>query len=152
MSDIRYFWRDGLSSVGMSSEVELPQFRVLGHRQRATEINLTTGIKYRHKNTYIHTHTQAYTIHSISINPSHSQLNTQQILEKFYQQTNTQPNTEFVLKCTQPHLCIIPSTSDNNFHNSHPVRPTLYNHSTHTFTNNTSFDSARRQTKLGGRL
>ncbi|EDW40819.1 GM24889 [Drosophila sechellia] len=42
MRDIRYFWRDGLSSVGMSSEVELPQFRVLGHRQRATEINLTT--------------------------------------------------------------------------------------------------------------
>ncbi|XP_055320045.1 gamma-aminobutyric acid receptor subunit beta isoform X4 [Sitodiplosis mosellana] len=43
MRDIRYFWRDGLSSVGMSNEVELPQFRVLGHRQRATEINLTTG-------------------------------------------------------------------------------------------------------------
>ena len=43
MRDIRYFWRDGLNSVGMSSEVELPQFRVLGHRQRATEINLTTG-------------------------------------------------------------------------------------------------------------
>lgn len=43
MRDIRYFWKDGLSSVGMSSEVELPQFRVLGHRQRATEINLTTG-------------------------------------------------------------------------------------------------------------
>ncbi|KAG5677404.1 hypothetical protein PVAND_007165 [Polypedilum vanderplanki] len=42
MRDIRYFWRDGLNSVGMSSEVELPQFRVLGHRQRATEINLTT--------------------------------------------------------------------------------------------------------------
>lgn len=43
MRDIRYFWRDGLNSVGMSGEVELPQFRVLGHRQRATEINLTTG-------------------------------------------------------------------------------------------------------------
>jgi hypothetical protein len=43
MRDIRYFWRDGLNSVGMSSEVELPQFRVLGHRQKATEINLTTG-------------------------------------------------------------------------------------------------------------
>jgi hypothetical protein len=48
MRDIRYFWRDGLSSVGMSSEVELPQFRVLGHRQRATEINLTTGIQKEH--------------------------------------------------------------------------------------------------------
>lgn len=48
MRDIRYFWRDGLSSVGMSSEVELPQFRVLGHRQRATEINLTTGTHVIH--------------------------------------------------------------------------------------------------------
>lgn len=47
MRDIRYFWRDGLSSVGMSSEVELPQFRVLGHRQRATEINLTTGTQIK---------------------------------------------------------------------------------------------------------
>lgn len=47
MRDIRYFWRDGLNSVGMSNEVELPQFRVLGHRQRATEINLTTGIDYK---------------------------------------------------------------------------------------------------------
>lgn len=44
MRDIRYFWKDGLSSVGMSSEVELPQFRVLGHKQRAAEISLTTGI------------------------------------------------------------------------------------------------------------
>lgn len=43
MRDIRYFWKDGLSSVGMSSEVELPQFRVLGHKQRAAEISLTTG-------------------------------------------------------------------------------------------------------------
>lgn len=49
MRDIRYFWRDGLSSVGMSSEVELPQFRVLGHRQRATEINLTTGTHKKKK-------------------------------------------------------------------------------------------------------
>lgn len=48
MRDIRYFWRDGLNSVGMSSEVELPQFRVLGHRQRATEINLTTGTHKNH--------------------------------------------------------------------------------------------------------
>lgn len=49
MRDIRYIWRDGLSSVGMSSEVELPQFRVLGHRQRATEINLTTGTHQKKK-------------------------------------------------------------------------------------------------------
>lgn len=48
MRDIRYSWKDGLNSVGMSSEVELPQFRVLGHRQRATEINLTTGTQIKH--------------------------------------------------------------------------------------------------------
>ncbi|XP_069686233.1 gamma-aminobutyric acid receptor subunit beta isoform X14 [Periplaneta americana] len=43
MRDIRYKWHDGTKSVGISSEVQLPQFRVLGHRQRATEINLSTG-------------------------------------------------------------------------------------------------------------
>lgn len=43
MRDIRYKWNAGLQSVGMSKEVELPQFRVLGHRQRQTVINLTTG-------------------------------------------------------------------------------------------------------------
>lgn len=43
MRDIRYKWNAGHKSVGISNEVELPQFRVLGHRQRATEINLSTG-------------------------------------------------------------------------------------------------------------
>lgn len=43
MRDIRYHWKDGLASVGMSNEVQLPQFRVLGHRQRATVVTLTTG-------------------------------------------------------------------------------------------------------------
>ncbi|CAH0577975.1 unnamed protein product [Chrysodeixis includens] len=43
MRDIRYHWKDGLTSVGMSNEVQLPQFRVLGHRQRATVVTLTTG-------------------------------------------------------------------------------------------------------------
>ncbi|XP_046389492.1 gamma-aminobutyric acid receptor subunit beta-like [Ischnura elegans] len=42
MRDIRYRWQDGTKSVGISPQVELPQFRVLGHRQRATEINLST--------------------------------------------------------------------------------------------------------------
>ncbi|CAF4750532.1 unnamed protein product [Pieris macdunnoughi] len=42
MRDIRYHWKDGLASVGMSNEVQLPQFRVLGHRQRATVVTLTT--------------------------------------------------------------------------------------------------------------
>lgn len=43
MRDIRYHWKDGLLSVGMSNEVQLPQFRVLGHRQSATVVTLTTG-------------------------------------------------------------------------------------------------------------
>ncbi|KAJ8979249.1 hypothetical protein NQ317_014613, partial [Molorchus minor] len=43
MKDIRYKWNAGYKSVGISSEVELPQFRVLGHRQRETVITLTTG-------------------------------------------------------------------------------------------------------------
>jgi len=43
MRDIRYKWKSGFKSVGISNEVQLPQFRILGHRQRATEINLSTG-------------------------------------------------------------------------------------------------------------
>ncbi|XP_059057571.1 gamma-aminobutyric acid receptor subunit beta-like [Achroia grisella] len=43
MRDIRYKWNEGPNSVGVSSEVSLPQFKVLGHRQRAMEISLTTG-------------------------------------------------------------------------------------------------------------
>ncbi|XP_031346791.1 gamma-aminobutyric acid receptor subunit beta isoform X4 [Photinus pyralis] len=43
MRDILYKWNSGSKSVGISNEVELPQFRVLGHRQRATVVNLTTG-------------------------------------------------------------------------------------------------------------
>lgn len=43
MRDIRYKWNEGLSSVGVSNDVSLPQFKVLGHRQRAHEISLTTG-------------------------------------------------------------------------------------------------------------
>lgn len=43
MRDIRYKWNEGPNSVGVSKEVSLPQFKVLGHRQRAMEISLTTG-------------------------------------------------------------------------------------------------------------
>lgn len=43
MRDIRYKWNEGPNSVGVSHEVSLPQFKVLGHRQRAMEISLTTG-------------------------------------------------------------------------------------------------------------
>ena len=42
MRDIRYAWK-GNKSVGISEDVALPQIRVLGYRQNATEINLTTG-------------------------------------------------------------------------------------------------------------
>ena len=43
MKDIRYRWHSGIYSVGISSEVELPQFIVLGYRQRDTVIQLSTG-------------------------------------------------------------------------------------------------------------
>ncbi|GIY27353.1 uncharacterized protein CDAR_392071 [Caerostris darwini] len=43
MRDIRYWWLEGPRSVGMSSDVELPQFKVIGHRQRSKEVPLTTG-------------------------------------------------------------------------------------------------------------
>ncbi|GAB6033168.1 hypothetical protein CHUAL_012774 [Chamberlinius hualienensis] len=43
MRDIRYKWHAGDTSVGISSEVELPQFRVVGHRQKSKEAFLTTG-------------------------------------------------------------------------------------------------------------
>jgi hypothetical protein len=43
MNDIRYKWDKGIASVGVSSDVSLPQFKVLGHRQQAMEISLTTG-------------------------------------------------------------------------------------------------------------
>jgi glycine receptor alpha-3 len=43
MRDIRYIWADGMSSVGVSNEVSLPQFKVMGYRQRANEISLSTG-------------------------------------------------------------------------------------------------------------
>jgi hypothetical protein len=46
MRDIRYKWNEGPNSVGVSNEVSLPQFKVLGHRQRAMEISLTTGTVY----------------------------------------------------------------------------------------------------------
>ncbi|ENN73103.1 hypothetical protein YQE_10244, partial [Dendroctonus ponderosae] len=42
MKDITYKWQTGPTSVGISNEVQLPQFRVLGHRQKTTDISLTT--------------------------------------------------------------------------------------------------------------
>ena len=43
MSDIKYKWNDGLNSVQISSDVSLPQFKVLGHRQKTIEASLSTG-------------------------------------------------------------------------------------------------------------
>lgn len=43
MSDIRYKWARGATSVGVSHDVSLPQFKVLGYRQKDFEISLLTG-------------------------------------------------------------------------------------------------------------
>lgn len=43
MSDIHYKWNDGLNSVQMSSDVSLPEFKVIGHRQKTIEAALSTG-------------------------------------------------------------------------------------------------------------
>ncbi|XP_064076291.1 gamma-aminobutyric acid receptor subunit beta-like [Vanessa tameamea] len=43
MRDIRYKWNEGPNSVSVSTDLSLPQFKVLGHRQRTMEISLTTG-------------------------------------------------------------------------------------------------------------
>lgn len=43
MRDIRYKWKDGPNSIGISKEVELPQFKVLGHVQKVSEVSLSTG-------------------------------------------------------------------------------------------------------------
>ena len=46
MADIRYKWNDGLNSVQVSGDVSLPQFKVLGHRQKTIEASLSTGNNY----------------------------------------------------------------------------------------------------------
>ena len=38
MSDLKYSWHGGHDSVQMSPDVSLPQFNVLGHRQRLIEV------------------------------------------------------------------------------------------------------------------
>jgi hypothetical protein len=44
MNDIHYRWNDGLNSVQIASDVSLPQFKVVGHRQKTIEASLSTGI------------------------------------------------------------------------------------------------------------
>ena len=43
MKDVRYKWNNGLNSVQISSDVSLPQFKVLGHRQKLIEASLSSG-------------------------------------------------------------------------------------------------------------
>merc|ERR1719410_42101 len=43
MSDLKFRWEDGNKSVQMSPDVALPQFLVLGHRQRLVEVSLSSG-------------------------------------------------------------------------------------------------------------
>jgi len=42
-ADITYKWRDGLKSVGLSDELSLPQFRVVGHLQSNKTTELSSG-------------------------------------------------------------------------------------------------------------
>jgi len=46
MSDIHYKWNDGLNSVQIAADVSLPQFKVMGHRQKTIEASLSTGKSY----------------------------------------------------------------------------------------------------------
>ncbi len=43
MDDIRYEFDKGLDSVQVSSDVSLPEFKVLGHRQKTIEASLSSG-------------------------------------------------------------------------------------------------------------
>jgi len=43
MSDLKFRWENGDNSVQMSPDVSLPQFNVLGHRQRIVEASLSSG-------------------------------------------------------------------------------------------------------------
>ena len=43
MADLKYAWQNGESSVQMSPDVALPQFLVVGHRQRLIEVSLSSG-------------------------------------------------------------------------------------------------------------
>ena len=41
MADLKYVWNSGHNSVQMSPDVSLPQFNILGHRQRLIEVSET---------------------------------------------------------------------------------------------------------------
>ncbi|KAI1286411.1 Gamma-aminobutyric acid receptor subunit beta [Halotydeus destructor] len=43
MADIKYVWAKGLDSVSIDDKLELPQFKVVGHKQSEKVITLSTG-------------------------------------------------------------------------------------------------------------
>lgn len=43
MADIKYKWAKGPGSVGIDEKLELPQFKVVGHKQHEKVIALSTG-------------------------------------------------------------------------------------------------------------
>jgi len=43
MSDVKFRWNEGNHSVVLSPDVSLPEFNVLGHRQRTIEASLSSG-------------------------------------------------------------------------------------------------------------
>ena len=47
MSDLKYAWNSGDNSVQMSPEVSLPQFNILGHRQRLIEVEISGDNRIR---------------------------------------------------------------------------------------------------------
>lgn len=46
MADIIYVWAQGKNSVKMSQGLELPQFKVVGHKQSMKIETLSTGMIY----------------------------------------------------------------------------------------------------------
>ena len=44
MADLKYAWNSGHNSVQMSPDVSLPQFSILGHRQRLIEVSKNVKI------------------------------------------------------------------------------------------------------------
>ncbi len=43
MADIKYIWARGPGSVGLSPGLEMPQFKVVGHKQSTKLEVLSTG-------------------------------------------------------------------------------------------------------------
>lgn len=52
MSDIKYKWAKA-GAVGLAKELSLPQFKVLGHRQKEKVIDLTTGLYFASVFTFV---------------------------------------------------------------------------------------------------